>query len=117
MRHRTRGVWISWLGALWLLAIFIGSIVDYSRGVDVVAVLIAFIGQLVVTIAWTLWRPLPLWIVAFWGLIMLSALVGLLITVPGSAFLSWSVLALVPTGLAMLIAAGAQVDRSPSLVH
>jgi hypothetical protein len=111
------GVWMGWLGAVWLLAIFIASIVDYSRGIDVVAVLIALIGQLVVTIAWTLWRPLPLWIVSGWGLILLSATVGLFITVPGSFFLSWTLVGIIPVGAAMILAAVVQMGRSASLTH
>ena len=114
---RNWGLWLGWLGAVWLFAIFIASIVNYTRGIDVVALLVALIGQLVVVIAWTLWRPLPLWIVSGWGLIMVSAFVGLLITVPGGFVVSWLLIGIVPVGLAMLLAAIVTMDRSVSLTH
>ena len=108
---------MAWLTTIWLLGVFLESIVVYNRGVDVVAVVIALIGQLVVTIAWTLYRPLPLWLVCFWALIVLSAVLGLVITVPGGFVMSWLVVGLVPSGVAMLIAAWLATERSHSLVH
>jgi hypothetical protein len=116
-RNRNRGVWLAWLGAIWLFAIFLASIVSYSRGIDVVALLVALLGQLTLAIAWLLWRPLPLWIVSGWGLIMLSAVLGLLITVPGGFFVSWLMVGIVPVGLAMLVAALIEMERSPELSH
>jgi hypothetical protein len=116
-RQGNTGRWLTWLGAVWLFAIFIASIVDYSRGVDVVWLLVAFIGQLVIAIAWTLWRPLPLWIVSGYGLVLLAGVVGLLITVPGSLFLSWTMIGYVPIGLLMIVAAIVEMDRSTSLTH
>jgi hypothetical protein len=66
---------------------------------------VAFIGQRAVAIAWTLYRPLPLWIPAGWGLILLSGYVGLLITIPGGFDVTWSLVGLVPVGLLMILTA------------
>jgi hypothetical protein len=120
-RARRRALWLAWLATLLLLVVFIASIVYYSRGIDTVAVLIALIAQLTVVIAWALYRPLPLWIPAGHGLILLSAVVGLLITAPaghsvttlGGIALSWMLIGLVPTGIVMILAA--VMHRQPAM--
>jgi len=117
MQRSSRGAWLSWLGVAWLLGVFIASIVDYHRGIDAAGVLVAFVGQLGVAIAWTLYRPLPLWIPAGWGLILLSGYVGLLITIPGGFDVTWSLVGLVPVGLLMIVTAILEMDRSPELTH
>jgi hypothetical protein len=117
MERSSRGAWLSWLGVAWLLGVFIASIVDYHRGIDAAGILVAFIGQVAVAIAWTLYRPLPLWVPAGWGLIMLSGYVGLLITIPGGFDVTWSLVGLVPTGLLMILTAILEMDRSPELTR
>ena len=117
MERGNRGPWLSWLGVAWLLGVFIASIVDYHRGIDAAGVLVAFLGQVGVAIAWTLYRQLPLWIPAGWGLILLSGYVGLLITIPGGFDVTWSLVGLVPTGLLMILTAILEMDRSPELTH
>ena len=117
MERGSRGPWLSWLGVAWLLGVFIASIVDYHRGIDAAGVLVAFIGQVSLAIAWTLYRPLPLWIPAGWGLILLSGYLGLLITVPGGFAISWSFVGLIPVGILMILVAILEMDRSPELTH
>lgn len=120
-RARRRALWLAWLATLLLLLVFIASIVYYSRGIDTVAVLIALIAQLTVVIAWSLYRPLPLWIPAGHGLILLSATFGLLITAPaghsvttiGGIPLSWMLIGLVPAGMVMILAAA--MHRQPAM--
>jgi hypothetical protein len=117
---RRRALWLAWLATLLLLVVFIASIVYYNRGIDTVAVLIALIAQLTVVIAWALYRPLPLWIPAGHGLILLSAVVGLLIAAPAGHTvttvsgipLSWMLIGLVPTGIVMILAAA--MHRQPA---
>lgn len=124
-RARRRALWLAWLATLLLLVVFIASIVYYSRGIDTVAVLIALIAQLTVVIAWALYRPLPLWIPAGHGLILLSAVLGLLIAAPagrsittiGGIPLSWMLIGLVPAGVVMILAAAMHREPSASLTH
>jgi hypothetical protein len=116
---------VAWLATLLLLVVFIASIVYYNRGIDTVAVLIALIAQLAVVIAWAVYRPLPLWIPAGHGLILLSAVVGLLITAPagratttlGGIPFSWMLIGLVPAGIVMMLAAAIHRQPSASLTH
>lgn len=124
-RSRRWALWLAWLVALQLLVVFIASIVYYSRGIDTVAVLIAFIAQLTVVIAWALYRPLPLWIPAGHGLILLSAVLGLLIAAPaghsvttiGGIPLSWMLIGLVPASIVMILAAALHGGRSTALTY
>ncbi len=124
-RARRRALWLAWLATLLLLVVFIASIVYYNRGIDTVAVLIALIAQLTVVIAWALYRPLPLWIPAGHGLILLSAVVGLLIAAPAGhsvttlagIALSWTPIGLVPTGIVMILAAAMHRQPAMSLTH
>jgi hypothetical protein len=124
-RARRRALWLAWLATLLLLVVFIASIVYYSRGIDTVAVLIALIAQLTVVIAWALYRPLPLWIPAGHGLILLSAVVGLLIAAPAGRSittiagipLSWMLIGLVPAGIVMIVAAAMHRQPSVGLTH
>jgi uncharacterized membrane protein len=124
-RARRRALWLAWLVTLLLLVVFIASIVYYNRGIDTVAVLIALIAQLIVVIAWALYRPLPLWIPAGHGLILLSAVVGLLIAAPaghsvttlGGIALSWTLIGLVPAGIVMILAAVMHRQPAMSLTH
>jgi hypothetical protein len=115
-RGRRLALWIGWLGVMWLLVVFLASIVAYTRGIDTVAVLIALLAQLTVVIGWSLIRPLPLWIVFFHGLIMLSLVVGFVITAGAGGFV-WMFVGLVPVGVAMLAAGLLHVDRSTALTH
>jgi uncharacterized membrane protein len=116
---------VAWLATLLLLVVFIASIVYYNRGIDTVAVLIALIAQLIVVIAWALYRPLPLWIPAGHGLILLSAVVGLLIAAPaghsvttlGGIALSWTLIGPVPAGIVMILAAVMHRQPAMSLTH
>jgi len=116
-RRRAWAVWITWFAAVWLLAMFIASIVSYTRGIDVVALVIALIAELTLAIAWSIYRPLPLWMVYFLGLILWSAVVGLWITVPGGPTVSWLELGILPAGVATLVAAFIATDRSTALTH
>lgn len=124
-RSRRWALWLAWLVTLLLLIVFVASIVYYSRGIDTVAVLIALIAQLTVVIAWSLYRPLPLWIPAGHGLILLSAVLGLLITAPsgqstttiGGFVLSWMLIGLVPAGVVMILAAALHGSRSTALTY
>jgi uncharacterized membrane protein len=124
-RARRRALWLAWLVTLLLLVVFIASIVYYNRGIDTVAVLIALIAQLIVVIAWALYRPLPLWIPAGHGLILLSAVVGLLIAAPaghsvttlGGIALSWTLIGPVPAGIVMILAAVMHRQPAMSLTH
>jgi hypothetical protein len=107
------GLWLAWLATFWLIGVLVMSMLSYVRGVDVVALAIALTAQVGVVIAWSLYRPLPLWIVAGHGLIMLSLVLGFVVTAPASPppdpapaiALPWMLVGLVPAGLAMIAAA------------
>lgn len=118
MGGRRLALWIGWLGIVWLFAVFLASIVSYTRGIDMIAVLIGLLTQLTVVIAWTLWRPLPLWIVYFHALILLALVLGFVVTVPGALnTLSWMYIGVVPVGIAMIVAAFLHWERSAELTH
>lgn len=114
-RNRRWALWIGWLGIVWLLAVFLASIIWHTRGLDTIAVLIALLAQLTVVIVWSLVPRFPLWIVLFHALIMLSLVVGFFVTAPGA--FSWMLIGLIPVGAAMLAAGILHMDRSPALTH
>ena len=116
---------LAWLATFWLIAVLVMSIVGYTRGLDVVALAIALIVQAVVVIAWTVYRPLPLWIIAGHGLILIALVVGLGITAPGAAVgqtlfglnVAWLAVGLLPTGVAMILAALVGWNREHVVGH
>ena len=123
---RIRGaLWLAWLATFWLLAVLVLSMLSYVRGVDVVALAIALIAQVVLVVAWTLYRPLPLWIVAGHGLILLALVLGLAVTAPASPLpdplpplaAPWLLVGLVPTGVAMILAALVAWNREHVVGH
>jgi hypothetical protein len=107
-----RAVWIGWLATFWLIAMLILSVFSFMRGLDIAVLALALIVQVVVIMLWTFWREMPLWIVAFHGMILLALVLGLAITAPTAALpdplpplsLPWLIVGLVPTGAAMLLA-------------
>ena len=116
MGNRRLALWISWLGTFWLLGVFLASIVYFTRGLDTIAVLVALLAQLTVTIGWALIPRLPLWIVFFHALIMLSLVVGFFITAGAGGF-GWMLIGLIPVGVAMLVAGLVHLERSAELTH
>lgn len=114
--NRRLALWIGWLGVVWLFVVFLASIVAYTRGIDMIVVLMALLAQLTVVIGWALVRPLPLWIVFFHGLIMLALVIGFVITAGAGGF-TWMYIGLVPVGVAMLVAGLLHVERSATLTH
>lgn len=113
MGRLSTAIWIGWLATFWLIAVLVLSMLSYVRGLDPAVLAVALVVQVVLVVAWTLWRPLPLWIVAGHGLILLSLVLGLALTAPASVLpdplpaiaAPWLSVGLVPVGLAMLVAA------------
>ncbi|HUG47299.1 MAG TPA: hypothetical protein VMP67_02690 [Candidatus Limnocylindria bacterium] len=122
---RMRESWSALLAGaatIWLLVTLWLTLADGLRGVDGVAIALAFALQLPLLMAWDLYPRLPLWIVAGHGLIMVSLAVGLLITAPAGssptlAGVPWHVVGLVPAGVAMMVAAGLRVRRTEGFAH
>lgn len=110
-----------WLAiALWL------SLAHPTRGLDYLVLGLALFMQVAVVLTWDFLPRLPLWVIAGHGLIMVSLAVGFVISAPAGAVAPgvsivppapWLVVGLVPTGLAMIVAAALHWQRSDSLVH
>ena len=117
--------WLAIVVMIWLIAMWIVSMLYYTRGLDWAVIFLAGLAQLSVLIAWAVYRGLPGWLIAGHGLIMLALVIGLLI-VPGPPTTPVAdrplpvplfVLALVPAGLAMILAALLRRLPSGTLVH
>ncbi|MDP8903950.1 MAG: hypothetical protein M3N29_01310 [Chloroflexota bacterium] len=117
--------WLAWLATAWLLIVLLLSIFNYVRGLDPVVLLLALVAQITVLIAWLVYRPLPLWLVAGHGLIMLSLAFGLVIAAPPAPpaetlfglRVAWLLIGLIPAGVAMILAALLHWDRSTVVGH
>ncbi len=107
-----RAVRIGWLTTFWLIATLILSVLSHARGLDIAVLAIALLVQVVLIVLWTFWREMPLWIVAFHGMILLAVVLGFAITAPAATLpdplpalaLPWLAVGLVPAGVAMLLA-------------
>ena len=119
MRNPRLAIWLAWLTTAWLVVTFVLSIVYYVRGIDVVVIGLALIVQIVVLIAWLVYRQLPLWILAGHGLIFIGLALGLVISGPAGQFSGtpWMYLALVPAGVAMIVAAVLHRKPAGIFVH
>ncbi len=114
-----------WLATAWLVLVLLLSVVNYTRGLDVVALAITLPVQLGVLIIWQIFPRPPLWLIAGHGLIMIALAVGLVITAPAGEpaktilglTVPWLVVGLLPAGAAMLLAAVLRWTPADEPVH
>jgi len=115
-------LFISWLTTAWLVIVLEQSVVNFTRAIDVIALAAGLAAQLIVTVLWTFYPRMPLWLVWGHGLILLSLAIGLLIagppgTVDPTAFglaLPWLAIGLLPAGAAMVAAAAIRWRPAPA---
>ncbi len=124
LRYR-QARWLAVAAMIWLIVTWILSMIFYTRGLDFAVILIAGLAHLSVLIAWAVFHGLPGWLIAGHGLILLALAMGLLI-VPGPPVLPGAgatppmplfVLALVPAGVAMILAALLRRAPAGNLAH
>jgi hypothetical protein len=80
------------------------------RYIDVSVLFLAGALQLGLLLTWIFVPRLPKWIVAGWGLILIAAGVGVIITAPvpeGAGVMPWALVGLVLVGVATIVAAAA----------
>ena len=84
----------------------VANLEDVPRNIDIVALWLAGLLTLVLLIAWVFIPMLPRWIVAGWGLILVAAGIGVIITVPvpeGASLVPWGVIGLGAGGIVTII--------------
>ncbi len=101
-----------------LLAVFAALAMGEAvpRSIDVVALWIGAALQLGLLLAWALIPRLPLWIVAFWGLILIGVGVGEIITAPlpaGAGSMPWALVGFAIGGVLTILAAVFHGSESP----
>lgn len=78
------------------------------REVDIVVLWLAGALQLGLVLTWVFLPPLPKWVVAGWGLILLATGIGVIITAPvpagASGSFPWALAALVVIGIVTMVA-------------
>jgi hypothetical protein len=124
MRGRLASL-LAWAATAWLTFVLVLSIANYTRGLDVIAMLLGLVMQIAVLLVWIVFPRLPLWVVAGHGLIMLSLGLGLIIAGPVGPpaqtlfglTLPWLFVGLLPAGLSMVVAAAIRWRPSSSAVH
>ncbi|CAN5206439.1 hypothetical protein BH24CHL7_BH24CHL7_05800 [soil metagenome] len=124
MRERA-ALTIGWLATLWLAEVLVISMVEYTRGLDVAALALALPVQLFVVILWSLVPRLPLWLVAGHALILLGLGIGLVVAGPAGPMpampfglpVPWLIVGLIPTGVAMIVAAAVHWRPADTLVR
>jgi|AP12_2_1047962.scaffolds.fasta_scaffold32887_2 hypothetical protein len=93
------------VGGLTTLAA-IANLESVPRNIDIVALWLAGALQLVLLLIWIFIPRLPRWIVAGWGLILIAAGIGVIITAPvpaGASIVPWGIIGLVVAGIVTMI--------------
>jgi hypothetical protein len=93
------------VGALTTLAA-LANIEFEPRSVDIVVLWLAGASQLGLLLTWVFIPRLPRWIVAGWGLILMSLGIGVIITVPvpeGASAIPWALIGLLVVGIVTVI--------------
>ena len=86
------------------------------RSTDILVLWLAGLLQLGLVLTWVFIPKLPRWIVAGWGLILIAASIGVVITAPvpaGASTFSWAFVGLLVAGILTIIAS--VVHRWPML--
>ena len=84
----------------------IANLEDVPRNIDIVALWLAGLLTLGLLLTWIFIPKLPRWIVAGWGLILIAAGIGLIITAPvpaGASVVPWGLIGLVVGGIVTII--------------
>ena len=85
------------------------------RSTDILVLWLAGLLQLGLVLTWVFIPKLPRWIVAGWGLILIAASIGVVITAPvpaGASTFSWAFVGLLVAGILTIIAS--VVHHSPT---
>ena len=93
----------------------VANLEEVPRSTDIIALWLAGALQLGLVLTWVFIPKLPRWIVAGWGLILIAAGVGVVITAPvpaGASSFSWALVGLVVAGILTIVAS--LVHTSPS---
>ena len=86
----------------------VANLDDVPRNIDIVVLWLVGLLQLGLLLTWIFVPRLPRWIVAGWGLILVAAGVGVIITAPvpeGAATVPWALVGLVIGGIVTMIVA------------
>jgi len=84
----------------------IAGLEDVPRNIDIVALWLAGLLTLGLLLTWVFIPRLPRWIVAGWGLILIAAGIGVIITAPvpdGASVVPWALIGLVVGGIVTII--------------
>jgi len=84
----------------------IANLEDVPRNIDIVALWLAGLLTLGLLLTWVFIPKLPRWLVAGWGLILIAAGIGLIITAPvpaGASVVPWGLIGLVVGGIVTII--------------
>jgi len=84
----------------------IANLEDVPRNIDIVALWLAGLLTLGLLLTWVFIPKLPRWIPAGWGLILIAAGIGLIITAPvpaGASVIPWGLIGLVVGGIVTII--------------
>jgi hypothetical protein len=84
----------------------IANLEDVPRNIDIVARWLAGLLTLGLILTWVFVPSLPRWVVAGWGLILIAAGIGLIITAPvpaGASVIPWGLVGLVVGGVVTII--------------
>jgi hypothetical protein len=95
----------------------IANLDDVPRNIDIVALWLAGLLTLGLLLTWVFIPKLPRWIVAGWGLILIAAGIGLIITAPvpaGASAVPWGLVGLVVGGIVTIILS---VVHSPAIAE
>jgi hypothetical protein len=98
----------------------IANLEEVPRNVDVVVLWLAGLLQLGLLLTWVFVPRLPRWIVAGWGLILVAAGIGVIITAPvpeGASVVPWALVGLVVGGIVTMIlsAIHSPVSSAPTI--
>src|SRR6187399_2620523 len=80
----------------------LANLEDVPRNIDIVVLWLAGALQLGLLLIWIFIPRLPRWIVAFWGLILVAAGIGVIISSPvpaGASSIPWALIGLVVGGI------------------
>jgi hypothetical protein len=84
----------------------VANLEEVPRGIDVVVLWLVGLLQLGLVLTWVFIPRLPRWIVAGWGLILVAAGIGVIITSPvpdGASAVPWALVGLVVGGIVTII--------------
>jgi hypothetical protein len=95
----------------------VANIADVPRNIDIVVLWLVGLLQLGLLLTWIFVPRLPRWIVAFWGLILVAAGVGVIIAAPvpqGASTIPWALVGLVVGGIVTMIVAAVHSPGEPA---